>query len=217
MTDGQSEACERAEEAEAAREAIRPVDPLDTQVGGDHYKRMEMPPAAFLRANEVPHAEGEVICKVLRHREKEGLKDLRKAEHTLAIIAHLDYGEALDAKPTGFRVYVAGAYTSDPVRNTRKARRIANELMLLGYHPVVPHNTHDWHEQSPKPYETWLEYGKEEMASCHVMLWDRKRLPGDSPGAKEEESLADELGIPVVRSVEELREKFPLGEQLKET
>ena len=65
--------------------------PLSTQVGGEHYKNMKIQPSVFNRANNVPHAEGEVIYHTLRHREKDGVKDIDKAIQWLQIIKELDY------------------------------------------------------------------------------------------------------------------------------
>jgi hypothetical protein len=61
------------------------------QVGGDHYASLPMQPAPFLRANKVPHLEGEAIYRILRHKSKDKRKDLEKAIHTLQLIIELDY------------------------------------------------------------------------------------------------------------------------------
>jgi hypothetical protein len=62
-----------------------------TQVGGDHYKNCKIQPAEFLRANNVPHAEGEVIYRILRHAQKNGREDLEKAIHAIQLIIEMDY------------------------------------------------------------------------------------------------------------------------------
>ncbi|MFA7177336.1 MAG: hypothetical protein WC114_08810 [Smithellaceae bacterium] len=69
----------------------KPKQAFNTQVGGDHYKDYAIQPCEFLRANNVPHAEGEVIYKVLRHREKNGREDLEKAIHAIQLIIDMDY------------------------------------------------------------------------------------------------------------------------------
>jgi hypothetical protein len=61
------------------------------RVGGSHYKNFAIQPAEFLRANKVPHLEGEAIYRILRHANKDKRKDLEKAIHTLQLIIELDY------------------------------------------------------------------------------------------------------------------------------
>lgn len=64
---------------------------LARQEGGEHYQGMAIQPAEFIRANGLPHAEGEAIFHIARHRAKNGAEDLRKAIHWLEIILELDY------------------------------------------------------------------------------------------------------------------------------
>lgn len=61
------------------------------QVGGEHYKNFAIQPAEFLRANKVPHLEGEIIYRVLRHAQKNGREDLQKAIHSLQLLIEMDY------------------------------------------------------------------------------------------------------------------------------
>lgn len=61
------------------------------QVGGDHYRNLKIQPAEFLRANNVPHLEGEIIYRVLRHAQKNGREDLEKAIHSLQLLIEMDY------------------------------------------------------------------------------------------------------------------------------
>lgn len=59
---------------------------LDVQAGGDHYKNRAIQPFHFVRRNNIPHAEGECIYKLLRWREKGGIADLEKVIHTVQLI-----------------------------------------------------------------------------------------------------------------------------------
>lgn len=61
------------------------------QVGGEHYKNFKIQPAEFLRANKVPHLEGEIIYRILRHAQKNGREDLEKAIHSLQLLIEMDY------------------------------------------------------------------------------------------------------------------------------
>jgi nucleoside 2-deoxyribosyltransferase len=93
-------------------------------------------------------------------------------------------------------VYLAGPYTEpDPVANTHRVLRIADALLEAGFTPFIPHLTLAWHLVSPKPYETWLEYDRELLARCDVLL----RVPGYSEGAALESLFAECRGIPVIR------------------
>lgn len=98
------------------------------------------------------------------------------------------------------RVYVAGPYTMpDPCENVRRAVHAADELELLGCHPVVPHLSHLHHLIAPRDYGRWLERGLEELRSCDALV----RLHGESPGADIEVALAVELGLPVFHTPRE--------------
>jgi len=77
-----------------------PPTALGSQVGGQHYQDMAVPPFVFLRQNNVPHAEGEIIYHVLRHRSKYGRKDLEKAMHWIQLIIESEYAEAKDSPCT---------------------------------------------------------------------------------------------------------------------
>ena len=64
-----------------------------TQVDGAHYKEYAIQPYEFFHKNKVPHGEACVIKYVLRHRSKNGLKDLEKAKHYIDLIIEMEYGE----------------------------------------------------------------------------------------------------------------------------
>lgn len=66
-----------------------PADPIDVQVGGNHYKNMAIQPIEFILANSLPFSEGSVVKYVSRWRNKGGVDDLKKARHLLDLmIAH---------------------------------------------------------------------------------------------------------------------------------
>lgn len=67
-------------------------NPLDTQVGGGHYKDFKIQPVEFFHANNVPFIEGAIIKYLLRHKAKNGLEDLLKARHFLELLIQLEYG-----------------------------------------------------------------------------------------------------------------------------
>ena len=68
-------------------------DPYDTQVGGDHYKKMKIQPSEFINKNEMQFAEGNAIKYICRHGSKGRLQDLEKAKHYIDMIIERDYAD----------------------------------------------------------------------------------------------------------------------------
>jgi len=68
------------------------------QVGGDHYKKLQIQPVEYIYANELDFLEGNVVKYITRHRTKgEGAKDIQKVIHYAQMILELRYGEKMDA------------------------------------------------------------------------------------------------------------------------
>jgi hypothetical protein len=53
----------------------------DVQHGGDHYRNKKIQPWDFILENGIGFCEGSAIKYLSRWKEKEGIKDLRKAIH----------------------------------------------------------------------------------------------------------------------------------------
>jgi hypothetical protein len=66
---------------------------LDRQVGGNHYKKWPLEPMLVAVVNNMPWAEGEIVKYVVRWRDKNGLKDLKKAHHILGFIIEFHEGK----------------------------------------------------------------------------------------------------------------------------
>lgn len=63
---------------------LRPIDSLERQVGGDHYKALgRYQPWQIIEALHLDFFEGSVLKYLLRWRRKNGVEDLRKAIHVL--------------------------------------------------------------------------------------------------------------------------------------
>lgn len=60
--------------------------PLETQVGGDHYKSKGIQPVEYCMANDIGFMEGSVIKYVTRWKDKGGVQDLEKARHFLDML-----------------------------------------------------------------------------------------------------------------------------------
>ena len=65
--------------------------PLDVQVGGDHYKGMAIQPIEFVFKNNIPAIEASVIKYICRHRNKNGVEDLKKARHLIDLLVEMEY------------------------------------------------------------------------------------------------------------------------------
>jgi hypothetical protein len=91
---------QKAEESNADPEkALRLLldkQPLDHQVGGDHYKRFKIQPIEFCYENNIPFAEGNAIKYICRWRFKDGVKDLEKAKHILEMLIQMANRNAPD-------------------------------------------------------------------------------------------------------------------------
>jgi len=59
------------------------VLPHRRQVGGTHYLKQAIQPWELIEKNNLDFFQGNIIKYVMRWRDKGGLQDLRKAQHTL--------------------------------------------------------------------------------------------------------------------------------------
>lgn len=66
---------------------------LDTQVGGNHYKKFKIQPVEFCYVNNIPYMEATAIKYLCRHNDKNGAADLKKAIHFIELLLELKYGE----------------------------------------------------------------------------------------------------------------------------
>lgn len=70
------------------------LNPLSTQVGGDHYRDMAIQPVEFIHANGIGYFEGNVIKYISRWRKKNGIADLEKARHYIDLLIELENRDA---------------------------------------------------------------------------------------------------------------------------
>jgi hypothetical protein len=88
-----SEAMSEGEFEELARSQMTlERGPLDSQVGGDHYKQMPIQPAEFIHKNGLNYLQGNIIKYICRHAAKGGVEDLRKAIHYTRLLMKFEYG-----------------------------------------------------------------------------------------------------------------------------
>ena len=65
------------------------VSALDTQVAGDHYRKMKIQPVEFIHANNIPFLEGCIIKRICRWKNKDGIQDLEKIKHEVDLLIEL--------------------------------------------------------------------------------------------------------------------------------
>lgn len=101
-------------------------------------------------------------------------------------------------------IYIAGPYSKpEPCTNTNRACRVGDQLVDLGFVPVIPHSTtHLWHCITPRPVAFWYDYDLHLLSRCDALF----RFPGDSWGADREIGFAHSWGIPVFTELSELSE-----------
>lgn len=75
------------------RQTRSPKAALSTQVGGGHYKSMAIQPVEYNQKNGLKYCEACVVKYVSRHREKNGVEDLKKAKHFLDLLIEMEYGQ----------------------------------------------------------------------------------------------------------------------------
>tara|TARA_R110002020_G_scaffold105417_1_gene245897 strand:- start:472 stop:762 length:291 start_codon:yes stop_codon:yes gene_type:complete len=65
---------------------------FDRQVGGDHYRDMEISPFEFIERNKLSFGVGNVIKYLCRWRTDSGsgIEDLRKAKHYIDLLIELE-------------------------------------------------------------------------------------------------------------------------------
>ena len=65
-------------------------NPLDEQVGGDHYSKLSIQPAVYAHHNKLSYLQGNIIKYVTRYKDKGGLEDLYKAIHSIKLLIELE-------------------------------------------------------------------------------------------------------------------------------
>lgn len=81
------------------------MNPLQNQVGGDHYAKLKIQPVEYIHANGLGFIEGSVIKYVTRHKSKGGRQDIEKAIHFLELLIEIEYGDG--AKKEAVKTYDA--------------------------------------------------------------------------------------------------------------
>ena len=65
----------------------------EMQIAGDHYKNKAVQPWDYIIANDLGYLEGNVVKYVSRGKNKNGIEDLKKAQHYLAKLLEVANGK----------------------------------------------------------------------------------------------------------------------------
>ena len=76
-----------------ARDAQIVESALQTQQGGTHYKDLKIQPIEYIHANGLDFFQGNIVKYATRHKDKNGVEDLRKVIHYAQLAIELQYGE----------------------------------------------------------------------------------------------------------------------------
>ena len=78
--------------SKAQKDYIKAIgtDPLDLQVGGNHYKMLAIQPIEYITKNNLGYCEANVVKYISRWRDKGGKKDLEKAKHYIDLLIQLE-------------------------------------------------------------------------------------------------------------------------------
>lgn len=69
------------------------IEPLSTQVGGDHYRKLKIQPVEYIHANGINFFAGNAIKYLTRYESKGGKQDLEKAKHFIDLLIKFQYGD----------------------------------------------------------------------------------------------------------------------------
>ena len=70
------------------------INPLDVQVGGDHYKDCAIQPTVYSHYNNLNTCEANIVKYITRHNKKgEGKEDILKVIHYAKMLLALEYPE----------------------------------------------------------------------------------------------------------------------------
>lgn len=64
--------------------------PLDTQVGGGHYKKLPIQPVEYCHKNGLGYCESNIVKYISRWKDKGGKQDLEKVKHYVDLLIQLE-------------------------------------------------------------------------------------------------------------------------------
>ena len=73
-------------------------DPLEVQIGGNHYKDFEIQPVEYTMANNLNFLQGCIVKRITRYDQEggKGIEDLEKIKHECDLLINFIRGVELD-------------------------------------------------------------------------------------------------------------------------
>jgi hypothetical protein len=72
------------------------IDPLNVQIGGNHYKTCKIQPIEYCFHNKLNVCQSKVVKYITRYKDKGGIEDLKKVIHMTQLLIELEYGKTKD-------------------------------------------------------------------------------------------------------------------------
>ena len=96
-------------------------------------------------------------------------------------------------------IYIAAPYTyPDPIENTNKVIKTAEQIIQVGHLPYIPHLNLLWHIVVPHPPEFWYAYDLAILKRCDALL----RVEGLSEGVEREVQFAIDNNILIIYGID---------------
>ena len=104
MSDETIDAMLEARRMQAAAKSLLPLDPLQVQVAGSHYKNSVIQPVEYITANKLNFLEGCIVKRITRWRKKPAsrrFEDLEKIKHEVDLLIAMEqkYGQQDHSNP----------------------------------------------------------------------------------------------------------------------
>lgn len=121
---------------------------------------------------------------------------------------------ALDSDPLDWPIeerpviYVAGYYSACPTQGTANAIRAFDDLLNVGWVPLVPHASLVIDMLSPHPPQFWYSYDLALLKRCDAMYVCPDTLTAHSTGVLKEIDYAHRHNIPVFYDVVEAKDRY---------
>lgn len=87
---------------------------MQTQVGGDHYKKLAIQPMEYAFKNHLDPLQFSVVKYITRFRDKAGEVDLNKAKHCIDMLIEMEYGAKSNGNAVDGKVHPFFSMSSKP-------------------------------------------------------------------------------------------------------
>ena len=137
------------------------------QIGGDHYKDLDISPFEFIERNGLGYGVGNIIKYLCRYKTKGGIEDLEKARHYLDMLIEREIRNELDFDGPDHEKLIPlnPATVTGDNKIPEKKKRIMRLPEVIGIVGVCRSTIYFWMEKKtfPKPIKLgkrsigWLE------------------------------------------------------------